>query len=380
MGVFSSDVLRPPRENELEVTVFGPGYGESIVLHVPAVGWGVVDCCRVRIGSEIVVPPLAYLLELLSPPYPELAFIALTHPHEDHYRGFDELLRRYPGGTARVCRYSGDGIRELKTYIAHQRQGQRQVLAGLPEVFRAMDAAVADGARIRRLGEMTGVFDCQAEIPHHGPATVRMTALSPSAMSVRQYVETLFASIPRPGEPVKPLNDDFHNLVSVAMLLVFGDLQVVLGSDVERGSGGETGWSAVISNSDCPDVWANLVKVPHHGSAGAFSEEAWTRHAARMKPLAVVTPFSKSLLPTPTAVSTLCGVAEMVGVTSKISAGQDLTSLYRRDVAESIRGHVRSIRILEKPSKLGFVRIRLLADGTVTERHAEPPAHWTSAA
>ena len=35
----------PPGEDEFEVVLLGPGYGESIVLHVGYGGWIIVDSC-----------------------------------------------------------------------------------------------------------------------------------------------------------------------------------------------------------------------------------------------------------------------------------------------------------------------------------------------
>jgi hypothetical protein len=83
MPTFRENILHPPKENELEVSIFGPGYGESIILHIPGIGWGVVDSCTKRINGISVILPLVYLSELQPPPT-KLAFVILTHPHEDH--------------------------------------------------------------------------------------------------------------------------------------------------------------------------------------------------------------------------------------------------------------------------------------------------------
>jgi hypothetical protein len=34
-----------PFENEIEVTVFGPGFGESILMHLGKNCWAIVDSC-----------------------------------------------------------------------------------------------------------------------------------------------------------------------------------------------------------------------------------------------------------------------------------------------------------------------------------------------
>ncbi|KHE93779.1 MAG: hypothetical protein SCABRO_00456 [Candidatus Scalindua brodae] len=114
MPLFPSDVLTLPKEDELEISIFGPGYGESIVLHVPHVGWGIIDSFVQKFENTSIVPPLEYLLKILDRPYPKLAFIILTHPHEDHCKGIDRIIKEYPGGIERVCRYDGFGLKELR--------------------------------------------------------------------------------------------------------------------------------------------------------------------------------------------------------------------------------------------------------------------------
>lgn len=73
---FQNDGIDTPRINELELTVFGPGYGESIVLHIPGLGWGVVDSCEFKKSDRRIVPPLEYLIyQKVS----KLAFLILSH-------------------------------------------------------------------------------------------------------------------------------------------------------------------------------------------------------------------------------------------------------------------------------------------------------------
>lgn len=41
MTIFPIELLgSPPEEDQIEITTFGPGYGESIVVHLPGLGWG----------------------------------------------------------------------------------------------------------------------------------------------------------------------------------------------------------------------------------------------------------------------------------------------------------------------------------------------------
>jgi glyoxylase-like metal-dependent hydrolase (beta-lactamase superfamily II) len=128
MSLFPKKHLSLPKQNELEICVFGPGYGESIVIHIPGIGWGVIDSCVGNANGESFVVPLQYLIEILKPNFPKLAFVLLTHPHEDHYKGLDKVIDEYPGGSERICYYSGRSVRDLKVYIAQQKIALRNVL------------------------------------------------------------------------------------------------------------------------------------------------------------------------------------------------------------------------------------------------------------
>lgn len=379
MPLFREKLLTLPSKNELEISLFGPGYGESIVLHIPKVGWGIIDSCTTRIGRNHVIPPLEYLLHLLSPQYPKLAFVVLTHPHEDHYKGLDRVIKDYPGGTQRVCWYAGDGIRELKRYIVQQKVALRNVLPGFVEVLKSMEETVRSGAQWRRLGEMTVVFDLDdVEIEEYGNTDIRMIALSPSAASIKKYVEKLFEIFPKPGEPVLPMKDETHNLISVALFLKLGNLQIILGSDVESNSSKSTGWSGIICNRDCPELWANLVKVAHHGSENGFSPLAWQKHCDKLKPLAIMTPFCKGsiLLPKREDTEKLRKVSQKLGITGSIRFMTKLYDYYPRDVVRGITNQTRSFRVVKLSEKIGFIRVRFLPDGSVTQCLAEPPASW----
>jgi len=118
MPLFSKDTLTLPKEDELEISIFGPGYGESIVLHIPQVGWGIIDSCVQKFGNTTIIPTLEYLLNIIKPSFPKLAFVILTHPYQAHCEGLDKIIKEYPGGVDRVCRHDGYGIRELRAYNA----------------------------------------------------------------------------------------------------------------------------------------------------------------------------------------------------------------------------------------------------------------------
>src|SRR4051794_17390938 len=84
--------------NRLHVIVFGPGYGESIAVHVPDGGWLVCDSLSGTGQSSGFVPAV----ELLGQRDESAAMLLLTHPHDDHVAGFDRLVSRFATGPVGV--------------------------------------------------------------------------------------------------------------------------------------------------------------------------------------------------------------------------------------------------------------------------------------
>lgn len=369
MCYFHDKYFAAPDDDHLEITVFGPGYGESIVLHIPTIGWGIIDSCEFKSGTKSVNLPLEYLNGILSPDFPELAFVILTHPHEDHYKGLDTIIKSYPGKIKRICWYSGDGVRELKQYICQQKVAGREVLPGFAEVIKTMQDAVKTGAQIRRLSELTSV----AESP-----CASLIALSPSASNIKMYVQKLFKAIPQAGKPVLPMNNNEHNLISVALFLKYGNVQAILGSDLETKNDKSGGWNAIIYNDDIPDLWATFVKVPHHGSMTGYSDEAWEEHCKNNKPIAAITPFVQGniYLPDENLVKLLKNKVEKLYLTSFPKLQSNINKYYKKDVERNIRSRTRDFKIIEYPDKAGFIRFRFAPDGKLIENTAVPPSKY----
>ena len=95
----------PPGEGEFELTLFGPGYGESAVLHVGTGVWIIVDSC---IDTDGTPTALRYLESIGIDPAQAVNLVVATHWHDDHIRGMARLVSACSQATfccaATLCR------------------------------------------------------------------------------------------------------------------------------------------------------------------------------------------------------------------------------------------------------------------------------------
>jgi len=119
-GKIGFSKLSELKKDAVNVVVFGPGFGESIVLYVPNLGWGVIDSCTYKKKNVTINPALEFLKSLHVS---SLAFVVLTHPHRDHFQGLGLIIDHFLGQIQRICYYSGEGIREYRLFLAKKHLG-----------------------------------------------------------------------------------------------------------------------------------------------------------------------------------------------------------------------------------------------------------------
>jgi hypothetical protein len=87
-----NSLIVQPGDCELEVSVFGPGYGECILVHLGHGDWIVVDSCLDPTSRKPAA--LRYLEFLGLDPAPAIRLVVATHWHDDHIDGLGEVFRR----------------------------------------------------------------------------------------------------------------------------------------------------------------------------------------------------------------------------------------------------------------------------------------------
>jgi len=163
-----ADHATPPRADELEVSVFGPGVGESIVVHLGDSRWVVVDSCVAPDTKRAVA--LDYLGEIGVDVLEQLLMLVVTHWHDDHSKGASDLLDTAPNA-------------DLVLAAALRSDDLKQLMAASSDPFVQPSGATecrslgsgSDGAGTR--GRTTWVSRCGSGI------TTRRCCLAPTSSS-----------------------------------------------------------------------------------------------------------------------------------------------------------------------------------------------------
>ena len=261
-----------PREDEVEVALLGPGYGESIVVHVGAGRWIIVDSCISDAGAP---QALDYLLSMGIDPAETVDLIVATHWHDDHIRGMNALVES--------CRNA-----EFCCAAAFR---QREFL----EAVYALDGrgSVAGGSGVREIRRVFTRLNEQGRRPKFAIADRRISttgkceiwSLSPHDSEFVRFLKAVVPLFPRQGETKTRIPDISPNNVAVVLWVQVSDVVILLGADLEA-----NGWVQIVQSTERPSKRGTVFKVPHHGAASAHEPSVWN-NLLEDNPVAVLTPW-----------------------------------------------------------------------------------------
>ncbi len=264
----------PPGGEEFEFTLLGPGYGESIVMHIGAGEWVVVDSC---VYSDGTPRALRYLESIGVNPAQAIVLIVATHWHDDHIRGIARLVELCPA--AKFC-CASVLCREEFLALVGTLEGRHFSVSGsgLREIYEVFS----------RLGETQ-------RTPKHALAnrvvlqkeTCTISSLSPCDEVFQKFLKSVGQLVPGQGKDKTRIQSLSPNETSVALWVDAGDFTLLLGADLE-----EWGWVAIVGSPERPVGKASVFKVPHHGSENADEPEVWKR-MLMSDPVAVLTPWRR---------------------------------------------------------------------------------------
>lgn len=275
----------PPAADEFEVTLFGPGYGEAIAVHLGEGVWLLVDSC---IDPDTNLPASETYLEKIGVGVGQVHAIVASHWHDDHVRGISRLATKYA-----QAEFFFSAVFNDKKVLAFLTAYSGANSAGLSHGSKELHSVVRDRKTPFALIQRSIVL----QVTLSG-RPVMVTALSPVQGGFAQFLAHMAQYQVQREQPINNVPELKPNLESVALHIDLGDDAILLGADLEEHN--TCGWSAIMA-----DKWSasrkksTVFKVAHHGSITGDCPSVW-RNLLQANPLACLTPFSKGKVRLPT--------------------------------------------------------------------------------
>ena len=276
----------PPEAAEVEVSIFGPGKGECVVLHLGGGRWIVVDSCIEQESREH--PAIRYLSAMGVAMATDVHLIVGTHAHDDHISGIAMLYESCQ--SAKFVCSSALTAEEFYALIEVDQSIAAQLRKTSYSEYRRVFDEAAGRARKSGLSAIRRALEGREllNLPAAGAApSVLVRSLSPSDHAVTRATAVLASASVVGGARKRSVLAD-PNELAVALWVEVGDISVLLGADLLIGPAG-CGWGAIL-NGFAPRRAASLVKVPHHGAPNADHPDVWEKLLAP-DPVAVLAPY-----------------------------------------------------------------------------------------
>lgn len=338
----------PPSAGEIEVSLFGPGFGESVVLHIGAGQWIVVDSCIDRTLSEPT--PIAYLRSIGVDIERQVTHVIASHWHDDHVRGLSAVLEACKAAKF-VC--ASAMVAEKFQMLGELYSSKDKALgSGIGEFSRIHRLIDAEARRVVRTGPNRQLV-CRSGDDSGLPFDLRLMSLSPSDEAADSAVRELAATL-NAKSPVRKLAKLYPNDFSIVLQLIAGKDSILLGSDMETGA--KYGWQAVVSDEARPREKSGAFKVAHHGAESGHHDPVWDE-MLHPEPLVFLTPFVKGAVRLPTARD----IERIKRRTKKAFITADPLANSRRRYSSSVERTIREsrYRIVPVITSRGQVRFRM---------------------
>lgn len=252
----------------LTIRIFDVGHGDSILIEFPdGKHIGIIDChvhqhshrgCGAKFWDKSEAKVLTYLRTRLKNGEDfRVAFVCLSHFHDDHYLGFGRLIKELQNWDVVINKLWDPGKSIRKSIVKRLEkfgctEKQRNSILELEDFYKALKPFKNKGMKFEALVKP------QKQI--YNIANVDIDILAPDGWHWDEYNGFLLSSNWADYSRENTVGTDEH-LVCSALMLRYGKAKVILGGDLTC-----LAWNKVVDNWGHAYIRANAVKVSHHGS------------------------------------------------------------------------------------------------------------------
>ena len=287
--------MKHPPENQIQIVVFGPGFGESILMHLGNRNWIIIDSCLNEEESPVA---LSFLKNLGVNVACEVKLVVATHWHTDHTMGLFQTLSECKKAEFVVSETLKDDNFKAFLKVHNSNSNSSEPTNSDIEVLRCFNEVIYNRGKSPKFAKQGQEiwFASKGELKHNKP--VQILALSPSDFQLNEFLLKIgnqmdFMKSKFNTSPVKKkaISLDNENDISIATLVTIGDFSILLGADVEMSNNPTYGWKNIVNNYKRRKPKSNILKVPHHGSKSGHSEEMW-EFLLKKNPISILTPWN----------------------------------------------------------------------------------------
>jgi len=327
-----------PDQNKIQVIIFGPGFGECILIHIGDHGWIIIDSC---LNDSKEPAGLAYLSSIGVDVEKNIKLIVATHWHDDHIKGLFKTLE--VAKSANFAMSSAMNHKEFLAFlIAYDRQPNMKIGRGGTEIIKCLRLITSRGKVPKFVVQDRLIESWDAGQISHGKR-VELLALSPSDAQLadtltdaNKFLKDNNVGNSAKSMPKKRISSENKNHLSIAALLIVGDVGILLGADVEERNQENYGWKNIVENRKGRIPNPFIFKVAHHGSQGAHLDQVWDDFLED-RPISIVTPWKLggNFLPKDEDIERIKGRSSIAYITS--SEIIPLKKRYDREVLKDIQ-------------------------------------------
>lgn len=258
---------QPPRANEIELSLFGRGFGECIVVHLGCNEWMIVDSCSNETNGPIA---LEYLRMLGVDYSAQVRLIVASHWHDDHTQGLAEIVQSCTSAQF-VCSAALQNKNFLTLIAAEDEIVELGSSLGVTEFAKIVSILQQRSPSCPSWASEGRCIYRQEISPH-----VQVHALSPSDQSILDAYLQIGQLIPHKGDEYKRFYSPSPNDLSIVLVIMAQKFGFLLGGDLETGRDISRGWKRILLSPVLPKIRAYAYKVAHHGSPNADLPEIWS--------------------------------------------------------------------------------------------------------